>query len=208
MMGVRITLYREHQQDRKVGQPDADGLLPARRRAGGLGRKPALGAADPVLVAGPHPRRPAFQPHTARQGFFPAGQGGRIGKAQHDLILVAAFGRLQHARPEKARKPRREDFALAHPGQEIAIALGRDVPGNQHGHRGGKSGTGHGGTPGQRCSVLCHANAVTRTRTVHMEKTHGNQPARRRGGSDSGVRALRDRPRQQPGGRAGHPVLG
>ncbi|KAG0907269.1 hypothetical protein G6F32_017035 [Rhizopus arrhizus] len=48
----------------------------------------------------------------------------------------------------------------------------------------------------------------TRTRTVHMEKTHGNQPARRRGGSDSGVRALRDRPRQQPGGRAGHPVLG
>ncbi|KAJ8137664.1 hypothetical protein OY671_009123, partial [Metschnikowia pulcherrima] len=42
--------------------------------------------------------------------------------------------------------------------QEIAVAFGRDVPGDQHGDRGGNGGTGHGETPGAACSVLCGVN--------------------------------------------------
>ena len=70
--------------------------------------------------------------HMRRGGeTFPAIQAGLVVEAQHDLVLVAARRRLQHAGTQEAGKARRQDLALPHPGQEIAVALGLDVTGDE-----------------------------------------------------------------------------
>ena len=93
--------------------------------------EPAVHAAGAAHLAAAHQRRAALQPHAARQRTFPAIQAGLVVEAQHDLVLVAARRRLQHAGTQEAGKARRQDLALPHPGQEIAVALGLDVTGDE-----------------------------------------------------------------------------